>query len=215
MKPASLSLPVLIAISLYGLLPGGAGAQTARPNSAGAGAQALQQLQQLASERTALQAENSRIKADLEQARKERDSLKAAQDAQARRSRGAEAELLRSQGEVARLEGDVAREKQRFEELVARFRETADAMREVETDRAARTQQLLQREQELQVCVDRNRTLYSLGTEVIGKLEDQGFWSALARREPFTRLKRIELENLADGYRGTASDNRLPEPAKP
>jgi DNA repair exonuclease SbcCD ATPase subunit len=215
MKPASLSLPALLAISLYGLFPVGADAQTARPNSAGAGAQALQQLQQLASERTALQAENSRLKADLEQARKERDSLKAAQDAQARRSRGAEADLLRSQGEVARLEGDVAREKQRFEELVARFRETADAMREVETDRAAKSQSLLQREQELQVCVDRNRKLYSLGTEVIGKLEDQGFWSALARREPFTRLKRVELENLADGYRDTASDNRLPEPARP
>jgi hypothetical protein len=35
----------------------------------------------------------------------------------------------------------------------------------------------------------------------------------VAKSEPFTRLKRTELENLADGYRGTAGDNLLPEAA--
>jgi chromosome segregation ATPase len=202
---------VVIAALLIAAGSGSAFAQTARSGGASANAQAVAQLQQLAAERTRLQAEMARMKGDLEQARKERDSLKAAQDTIARRSRGAEAELATALGDKARLEGDLAREKQRVEELVQRFRETATTLRDVETARAAGQQQLAQREQELKVCVDHNRNLYALGAELIGKLEDQGFWTALARREPFLQLKRVELQNLADAYRGTAEDNRLPD----
>lgn len=168
----------------------------------------MQQLQQLASERTVLQAENARLKADLEAARKERDSLQTAQASLARRSRGAESELAQSAAEKARLEGELARERQRLEELVQQYRETAAAVREVETDRAAKAQQLARRELELTACAERNGKLYVLATEVIDKLEDQGFWSAIARREPFTRIKRVQLENLADDYRATAADHR-------
>ncbi len=56
-----------------------ASGQTARSPGASPGAQQMQQLQQLASERTALQAENARLRADLEQARKERDALRQSQ----------------------------------------------------------------------------------------------------------------------------------------
>lgn len=190
-----------------------ASAQTARSGGGAPSAQAMQQLQQLASERTALQAENARIKADLEAARKERDSLKAAQDAVARRSRGTEAELARTQGDKARADGDLAREKQRVEELVQRFRETVASLREVETDRAAKVLALAQREQELKAAQERNVKLHALAVEMIDKFNDQGFWSSLARREPFTQLKRVELENLADNYRGAADDQRLPAAA--
>lgn len=189
--------------------------QTARNATGTPSAQAMQQLQQLASERTALQAENARIKGDLEAARKERDSLKAAlktaQGALTSRNRGAEAEIARVQGEKARVEGDLAREKQREEELVQRFRDTAAAVREVEADRAAKVQLLAQRDQELKVARERNMKLHALATEMIDKFNDQGFWSSLARREPFTRLKRVELENLADGFLAAADDQLLPQ----
>jgi chromosome segregation ATPase len=189
-----------------------AGAQTARSGPT-QGAQALQQVQQLAAERAQLQAEVAKLKADLEAARRERDSLQASQEATARRTRGAESELARTQADKARLEGEVARERQRFEEVVARFRATVDSTREVETDRAAKAQQLALREQELVSCVDHNGELIALNEEVLAKLEDQGFWSSLARREPFMQLKRVQLENLADGYRARAEDHRAAVPA--
>jgi chromosome segregation ATPase len=202
-----------IAVALSGM--SGAIAQTARPGSGAANAQAMQQVQQLASERTALQAENARIKADLEAARKERDSLKPAlkraQDALIGRDRSADAEVARVQGDKARVDGELAREKARVEELVQRLRETAVSVREVEVDRGAKTQLLAQREQELKVARERNEKLHVLATEIISKLEDQGFWSAVSRREPFTQLKRVELENLADNYRAAADDQRLPD----
>ena len=187
-------------------------AQTARPGATSTpSAQAMQQLQQLASERTALQAENARLKSDLEGVRKERDSLKSSQEAATRRSRGTEADLAAAEADKARLEGDLAGQKQRFEELVQRYREAAEQMQGVEKDRADKTQQLAQRELELKSSIEHNQKLYALAIEVIDKLENQGFWSAVARAEPFTRLKRTELENLADGYRGTAEDNLVPE----
>jgi chromosome segregation ATPase len=208
-------LRVVLPVSVTLLFAAGAAAQTARPGSTSAGpsAQVMQQLQQLTAERTTLQAENSRLKADLEGARKERDSLKLAQEAVARRSRGTEGELATAAADKARIEGELATQKKRFDELVERYRETTTTMQEVETDRGRKLQDLTLREQALKVCIDHNRNLYALGTEVIGKLENQGFWSAVAKSEPFTRLKRTELENLADGYRGTAGDNLLPEAA--
>jgi chromosome segregation ATPase len=187
------------------------GAQTARSGGA-ANPQAAMQLQQMSVERAQLQAENGRIKAELEQARKERDSLKGAQEIIARKARGSEAELARALADKARLEGELARESSRVQELVTRFRETADTMREVESDRGQKAQSLMQREEELKVCTERNAKMYQLGTEIIAKLQDQGLWSALARREPFTQLKRVELENLADGYKDALNDNQVRTP---
>ncbi len=212
--PHILRLILVTAVPVF--LSATAGAQAARTGSVNTQAmqQQLLQLQQLAAERTTLQAENARIRADLEQAKKERDSLKAAQAEIGRRSRGAEAELVKTQADKAQVEGELAREKQRFEEISQRFRETVTSLRDVETDRAVKTEGLTQREFDLNSCVARNTRLFTLASEVIDRLDDQGFWSAVARREPFTRLKRVQLENLADGYRDAAADQRVVEPAQ-
>lgn len=196
---------LVFAVVAGGVLPA-AYAQTARTGGAAANAQQLQQLQQLASERTALQAENAKLKAELEKLRKDQDTAKQSQAAVEQRSRSSAAALTRSNAETERLQADLAREKERLQELVGRFRETATTLRDVETDRTATKQSLVQREQELKVCVERNQALYKLNGEVLTKFEDQGFWSALASREPFTQLKRVQLENLIDGYRASAQD---------
>src|ERR1700730_2180836 len=74
-----------VGLGVLTLLSVSAQAQTAR-SGGGASAQLLQQMQQLASERTGLQAENAKLKQDLEDMRKERDALKAAQQAVDRRA---------------------------------------------------------------------------------------------------------------------------------
>jgi chromosome segregation ATPase len=189
-------------------------AQTARTGGGAANAQQLQQLQQLASERTALQAENAKLKADLEKLRKEQDAVKQSQSAVEQRNKTSAAALTRSTTENERLQAELTREKQRQQELVGRFRETATTLRDVETDRATAKQALVQRDRELKMCVERNQALYMLNDEVLTKFEDQGFWSAMGRKEPFTQLKRVENENLIDGYRASAQDQRVaPAPA--
>jgi chromosome segregation ATPase len=186
-------------------------AQTARSGgSGGANAQLVQQLQQLGSERTALQAEQARMKKELEEMRKERDALKAGQAAVGQRARASsEAAVARSTRERDALEAELTKTKANTQDLIAKFRETVQAMREIETDRATAKQALTARMTELDSCVKSNDALYKLNDEVLTHFSDQGLWSRVGQAEPFTRLKRVELENIIENYRYRAEDQKL------
>jgi chromosome segregation ATPase len=183
-------------------------AQTARPG-AGANAQLLQQLQQLASERTSLQTEAARTKKELEGVRKERDDLKKAQQALVQRSQAAAAALAQSASQRAASEQELTQTKARMEELIAKFREALQTLRQIESESAGAKQTLATREQQLKACVDRNASLYRLNDEILTHLQHESGWSRLARAEPFTKIKRVQLENLADDYKARADDQRL------
>ena len=208
----SKNVPVLVASAavLAGACSQPVFAQTARSGgSSGQNAQLVQQLQQLGSERTALQAEQAKLKKELEEVKKERDTLKAGQAASGQRARAeTEAALARGARDREQSEKDLAQAKQRMQEIVDKFRETATTLREVETDRATVKDAYAQQTRELEACVASNNALYDLNGEVLAKLEDQGFWSSLTKTEPFTKLKRVQLENLADSYRTRADDKK-------
>jgi chromosome segregation ATPase len=185
-------------------------AQTARSGGGGGNAQLTQQLQQLASERTAMQAEQARMKKEIEELRKERDALKAGQQAASQRVRAAsDAALARSTQDREAVETELVRVKERTQELIEKFRETTQTLREVETDRATAKQAVAQHERDLNACVASNMALYKLNDEVLTRLGQQGFWSRVGQAEPFTKLKRVELENLIDEYRNRADDQKL------
>jgi chromosome segregation ATPase len=186
-------------------------AQTARSGGSSAqNAQLVQQLQQLASERTALQAEQARMKKELEELRKERDSLKAGQAAVNQRARAeTDAAVARSTRDREAAEKELSQVKQRAQELVDKFRETAQTLREVETDRATAKQALARQAQELDACVASNTALYRLNDEVLTRFDKQGLWSRVGQAEPFTRLKRVELENLIDSYKTRADEQKF------
>ena len=188
-------------------------AQTARSGGA-PNAQLMQQMQQLASERTSLQAENGRLKKDLEDMRKERDTLKSGQKAVDARLKNGEAALRQSTAQRESAEQEVQKSKEKMEQLIAKFRETVQTLREIEADRNSTRQTLAARDVELKSCVDHNKTLYKIDDEVLTRLENQGMWSRVAASEPFTRLKRTQLENFADEYRARAKDEKLPEGAQ-
>lgn len=187
-------------------------AQSARKES-GNNAQLMQQMQQLAAERTQLQAENARMKKELDETRKERDALKGEREAGDKRLRNAEGAAVRAAGDRKQLEDEVAQQKDRMAELVTKFRDTVATLRQVETDRASVSRDLETRSVELKSCVDRNVQLYTLNDEILDKFESQGFWSSVGKAEPFTRIKRSQLENLADDYRARAQDAEIVPPA--
>lgn len=183
-------------------------AQAAR--SSGGNAQAMQQLQQLAAERTKLMADNAKLKSDLDVLRKERDALKKKQDATEHGQKGADAAVARATAKSDALAQELEREKTRMAELVTKFRETVGQFREVETDRNTVKAALGQRDAELKQCVDRNVSLYTLNGEVLTRLEHPRGLTASSPLEPFTKLKRVELENLIDGYQSRADEQRPP-----
>jgi chromosome segregation ATPase len=198
MRRMSRWLVLATAIAPFASLP--VCAQSAR-DSGGGNAQLMQQIQQLGSERTALQAENARMKKELAELTKERDALRAGRGALDRRAAASEAATALNAQARESAEREVEMQKERMQELVARFRETAQTLRDVETERATFQQSLVARDAEVAACRERNEALYKLNGEVLTRLENDGVWSRIARTEPFTKLQRVKLENLADDYR--------------
>ena len=195
-------------------------AQTARPGGAQS-AQLLQQLQQLGSERTTLQTENDRMKKELESLRKERDQLKQAQHGLDERARAAAAALAQVNGQRTTTAQELEQSKAKLQELIAKFRETLQTLRQIETEATTGKQTLARRDRELQVCTDRNAALYQLNGEILTHFEHESAWSRLGRAEPFTQIKRVQLENMLDDYKGRADDQhyapgdtRAPPPAE-
>jgi chromosome segregation ATPase len=209
------SNPILaIGVALLALLSVSAHAQSARAGG-GASAQLLQQMQQLASERTSLQAENGKLKKDLEDMRKERDALKSGQQALERRAKASESSLKEGLAQHQSSDQELAQTKDKLQQLVAKFRETLQTLRTVETEDTTTKQTLTTRDQDLKKCVDRNLALYKLNQEVLAHFESQTVWTRVAQTEPFTRIKRNQLENLLDEYKARADDQKLAPAAPP
>jgi chromosome segregation ATPase len=196
------------------LMAGPAFAQVAR-SGGGANSQLQMQVQQLAAEKTRMEADNAKLKKDLEDAHKELDALKSAQKTIDQRAKESTVALAESKTQRASAEEQQKQLKDKMEQLIAKFRETAQSLREVEGERTAVKQSLAARDAQLKVCADRNLSLYQLNNEVLTRLENQGFWSRAAAAEPFTQLKRIQNENLVDGYKVRADDQRVTDKAAP
>jgi chromosome segregation ATPase len=196
----------IVAITLC-LLAVAAQAQTQR--SGNADARVAQQLQQLTNEKVALQTENNKLKQELEQVKAQlQKSASATKDLETRNRTLQSASTSRASSDQ-QTETQLERTRGQLQELVTKFRETAQTLRDVETERATAKSQLAAKEREFKVCVDRNAALYQLNDEVLDRMEDRGFWSQLAEREPFTKLKRTQLENLIDDYRYRVDELRV------
>lgn len=182
-------------------------AQTER--SGNADARVMQQLQQISAEHAALQSENAKLKLDLEAAKKDLAKAVASNASSQARAKTLEANAGRGEASSKQAEEQLERVRAQLQELIAKFRETGQTLRDVETDRATIRGQYEVREREFKTCVDRNAGLYILNAEVLDKMENLGFWSSIAQREPFTKLKRVQLENLIDGYKYRADELKL------
>lgn len=192
---------------------GAATAQTARSGGS-ANAQVMQQMQELASERTSLQAENEKLKGELAAAKKDHDSLQASQQAIDKRAKDATAALAHTRSEHDAAEQELTQTKAKMQELIAKFRETIQKLRDIEAENTAAKQTLATRERDLTICIDHNQKLYRLDDEVLTHFEKQGAFSRMAQAEPFTKIKRVELENYIDDSRAHGQDLRVSAPAR-
>ena len=63
-----------------------------------------------------------------------------------------------------------------------------------------------------------NRELFRIGNEILDRYENYGLGRSLAAREPFTRLTRVNLQNLVQDYADALEQSRAklpPEPSAP
>ncbi len=172
---------------------------------------ATTQLRALEDERGAWQAKEAQLQKELESLRKQASTPPPPRAG----DRGA-AELSRRLDEKSKaadeLEASLA-------QCRAAARDAADATRAKEegerTRLAAQMTQLTERAAALETkgaaCEARNARMYKVGKDIIDWLSNVGVGAALAAREPFLGLKRVELENTAQDYQ----DKLLEQKVKP
>jgi chromosome segregation ATPase len=181
--------------------------------SGAANAQLMMQYQQASTERTQLQADNAKLKKDLDDLKKQLDAAnKSAVASKAGVSRDA-AQLAASQATSQRTSKELEDTKTKMQELITKFRETITQMRGIETERAHLQQQVAQGETALDVCAQRNYDLYQVDNEVLDRYAHEGAFSHVARAEPFTRIKRTQIDNLVLEYKERAEQLRVKKPA--
>lgn len=173
----------------------------------------MQQYQQMAAEKTALQAQLAQTKKDLDTAQsqlaattKERDALKARAGASASASASA---VAQSNASKEAADKNLEQYKQRMMELVSHFRETANNLKQVEADRTQLHKSLDERNAAYDHCAESNLKLYEINGEILDRYEHVGLFTKVSSAEPFTRITRTRMENLADEYRARALELRV------
>jgi chromosome segregation ATPase len=177
----------------------------------------MQQYQQEVSERAQLQAENEKLKKDLEGLKDLKKQLDDAKRQLASLKAGAgrgQAELAAAQAAGASSARNLADTNEKLQQLIARFKETVATLQGVETERAQVQQQLAQSRGAYDKCAQTNVALYQVTSDVLDRYAHQGAFSYVARAEPFTRIKRTEIDNLVLEYKQRADELRVkPETA--
>jgi hypothetical protein len=177
--------------------------------SGGDNARNLQQMQQLASERTALQADNAKLKDEVADLKKKLDKATADAATVATRTKNMEQQSALELESKKQMTESLEKSRAQMQELVTHFRETAQNLKTVEIERNELKSQLDARNREYATCVDRNVGLYEINLETLDRLDKHGFWSGVRDAEPFTQLSRARLENLIDAYRYRVDELRV------
>jgi chromosome segregation ATPase len=186
-----------------------AGAQQARDDGGAARLQAM--VSQLTSEKTQLQAENKDAKAKLDAANAELKKVRGENAELERRLTQSESSLAQSSAANTRSTDQNTQLRLRMDELVKQFRETIENLRKTELERNELKVTLAARESVLGTCVANNDKLLATGNEILDRYEAKGCFAAAREKEPFTQVKRVQLQNLVDEYRWKLEDQKLPE----
>jgi chromosome segregation ATPase len=204
-----------IASLLIVLASTAAQAQTQR--SGGGDAQKfMQQYQQLAAEKTALQGQVTQLKKDLDTAnaglaaaKKERDALKAHSAVSA----AAGAQLAQAAAARQSAEKSLEQNKQKTTELLDHFKETVGTLKGVESDRAQLQRDTVALHAAFDKCAIDNTDLYDIAKTVLDRYDHVGFFTKVSLAEPITKITRTRMENLVDEYRARTEELRVKKPA--
>ena len=191
-------------------------AQVQRSGGGGAAnMQLYQQYQQAVSERAQAQAESAKLKKDVDDLKKQLAAAKQQLAGAQSGARRTEAERVQAQEASDASNKSLADLKGQMQKLIDRFKETIGTLEGVEIDRNQFKTQLTQSQAAFDQCAEDNFALYQVNGEVLDRYAHQGPFSYLARAEPFTQIKRTQIDNLVLEYRQRAEELRLKKAAPP
>ena len=171
--------------------------------------QSEQALTQAEQEKAAALAGKDTAEHELKKARSDSGAAKRQlADERAARSR-LEGDLKALQAETDKLKAHLADTEKQLADSVALQRATAQKLAQVESAKKQTDGELAGKSDDLQVCETHNGQLYAIGREMMRKYRDKSCGDALAQAEPFTGLKKIEVENLLETWRDKLDKEKL------
>lgn len=204
------------------LLLAGVGASSANERTADREREMLrrmqQQVQQIDQARALAEQEKAAAIADKETAERELEKFSATKrqlaGERAARSR-MEAKLEAVQTENDALKTRLADIEKQLADSVALQQATAQRLAQTESAKKQTEGDLSGTVRDLQTCQTHNGSLYTLGREMMQKYRDKSCQDALAQAEPFTGLKKVEVENLLETWRDRLDREKLGASGRP
>ena len=139
-------------------------------------AKAQRMLRQMALERDAMQAENTKLKGELDELNRKLGGLK----------KSSEAALSKSHDGYTTLN--------------EKLQQTTQNLRNLESDKNQLQETVVDQGKLIESCEDKNARMVQINHELLVRYERKGFLDAILQREPFTQLKRVEIENISQEY---------------
>ncbi len=139
------------------------------------------------------------LKARLTKLTKQADADKAA----------AEKTASELNAKIANQAQELASVNQSLEKWKAGYKQAAEVANATEARRASLAEKVILLDREVAEMKRRNRELYRLGSEILGRYENFGLGRAIAAREPFTGITRVKLETLAQDYADQLTAQKL------
>lgn len=133
-------------------------------------------LRQMTLERDAAQAENARLKIEIEGLNRKHAGIKKSSDSA----------LAKSRESIAALNADM--------------QQTMQNLRRTESEKNLLQETVVSQAQQIETCESHNVKLLQVNHDLLGQYENKGFFDAMLQREPLTQLKRVEIENIAQEY---------------
>lgn len=180
----------------------------------GSNSQAQVLIQQLAAERTRLNAENAKLKSQIKTLEEELEKATSENEQMTSQLGSTEKQLSTKAALSDALRERLENAKLKMEELIAKFRETIANLRNLEDQNEQRRQTIARLEKQLNTCAANNVELSKLGFELLDSYQNKGFWDRAGQKEPFTQIKRVRIENLVDDYTYMIEDQQYTLPEK-
>ena len=182
-------------VLLASLLPLPAIAETKKPDPQREQIRRLQQAQRKAEqEKASLQLEKSAVEELL------KASTEKALDFEKSAQRSASLAKQKT-AQITTLEEQVSELKARLAESEKHVAQTAESQQKSLAEITRYQTQVAKLNKDLAASEAKNLQLYKYSVELMDRYQNKGVWTSMAQMEPFTGLKRVEIENLLDEYR--------------
>jgi len=175
---------------------------------------ASRRVQQIQQEKAQLQSQLDQtlqakavLDADMAKAQEDNTALKSRSAAASRKISGLEtslkemtAERMDFEAKLLKTQTELEATKTALSELDAKHQANLYDLKINEQQRTNLTATTIQKTKVIDACVAKNAKLYDYGLELVKLYENPSLYRRIVLNEPFSQLKRVELENILQSY---------------